>query len=655
MRATLAEEEEQGIMRCLRIANLSLIVLVLNFLSFSASFASEDKVLEINELRDISLQQLLALDVSSLAKKNQKLSNSAASISVITQEDLHESGVTNVPDALRLVPGVQVARINGNSWAISIRGFNGEYSNKLLVLIDGRSVYSPLYSGVHWDIQDLMLEDIERIEVIRGPGGSLWGANAVNGVINIITYSSENTLGDVASLRIGTREKQFNVRHGDLLSDIGYFRIYARHREDRGGFWLGTDKEAYDSLEQDRVGFRSDLHLDDDLEVTFQGDIYEGTNERMRIISGETVFDEIGVSGHNLLTRWTYPVSLESELQVQVYYDVVERNSERIDAIRDYRRTFDFDMQYRHRWNEKHEFIWGLGYRNIDDEIRPSVYFNLHPNQRSSELFSAFIQDEITLSPAWCLSLGTKLEHNDYTGFELQPSARLLWKLSPSQTTWVSISRAVRTPSRIEREVDISTEYLSFTGKEVRSESLLAYEMGYRFQWQENLSLDISTFYHRYDDLIYTNVISYDKAGFTHIGATNLSNPGKTYGLESSLRWQIMPNWRLFLSYSWLQADIAAEAGFFSPEHQFQARSNWRLNKDWDFNLMAYLYGDAQEPDISAYTRLDTQLNWHYNKHWQVMLVGQNLLDGQHPEYMQGSPLSTEVTRSVYFQILMEY
>ena len=421
---------------------------------------------EIMDLVDEPLENLtrqnvvvpaLDVQVSTVSRTESTVGRSAAAVFVVTNEMIRRSGARTIPDALRLVPGVQVARIDANKWAVTIRGFNGRYANKLLVQIDGRSVYTPLFAGVYWDVQDVVLEDVDRIEVIRGPGAAVWGANAVNGVVNIITKSARDTQGTFVEAGSGTEERSFStVRTGGKLGQNAYYRIYGKWFErDRAGLPTGI---ADDEWRQGRTGFRIDWEPNGCDKLTFQGDAYGGTSGTANRIPDSlppdfqsTITDDSRVSGGNALLRWSRTIDAETDWSLQFYYDRTSRKAVTTGFQED-RDTIDLDFQHRFPLAPEHSLIWGFGYRNSKDSIRSSpFYLQFYPSDRADDLFSYFVQDEITLrEDLLYLTVGSKFEHNDYTAFEYQPTGRLLWTPDPRHSIWAAISRAVRTPSRAE-------------------------------------------------------------------------------------------------------------------------------------------------------------------------------------------------------------
>jgi len=649
------------------------------------------------DLFQLSLEELLSMEITSVSKKGQPLSEAAAAIYVITQDDIRRSGMTTIPELLRMVPGLHVAQIDANKWAISSRGFNGRWANKLLVLIDGRSLYTPLFSGVYWDIQDTLLEDIERIEVIRGPGGSLWGANAVNGVINIITKHSRDTQGGLVTARAGNGEKSASMRHGSALGGNGWFRAYAK-TVDHDNFVDSNEDDSYDDWNQQRAGFRADWEPTTQDTLTLQGDIYKGDSNQETgyladLLSTATFEqDTIKQDGGNLLFRWRRTLEEGSEFELQTYFDHAERKDITLGQKID---TFDLDLQHRFQATEFHEISWGLGYRIIDDDIDSTFTVSFDPATRHTEVYSAFIQDEIRLRDNLRLTMGSKFEHNDFTGFEYQPSARLLWLASQEHTFWGALSRAVRTPARTDEDIRINivsfsspfvdpdgpgplpvgaTSLLSILGnKQVKSEEVIAFELGYRGQPRSDISLDISAFYNDYDNLVTgeTSFLLETTPAPDHaLIARSFDNQlqGVSYGLELVTSWQVNSNWRLHGGYTWQKLDMkldststdvnnAGDREDTNPEQQFQLRSHWDINDKLELDVALYFVDSIKPRDstglvnVPSYERLDMRIAWQPEKNLELSLAGQNLLDDQHPEYFSSDISPTEVPRTLYAQI----
>ncbi len=626
----------------------------------------------VEDLTRLSLEDLMDVEVTSVSKRREKRSEAAAAVFVITPEQIRRWGVTNIPDALRMVPGLHVARIDANKWAISARGFNSRFANQLLVLIDGRTVYTPLFAGVYWDMQDLPLEDIERIEVIRGPGGTLWGANAVNGVINIITKPARQTQGGRVSLIAGTEDRGIaTVRHGGRLAPGAWYRAYAKYRSTDEGH--APDPQDDGSLGQ--AGFRSDWEGEAD-QVTIQGDYYRGeSGQRLTIPvdpppAQETLSDDADLRGANLLARWRRGLGDGSAFMLQAYLDHVSRDGR---VLNEDRNILDIEMQHDLAFDERNRVVWGLGYRRTHDDTDCNDVFCLSPSSRSVDLFSGFAQLENALVPdTLFLTVGTKLEHNDFTGVEYQPNARLSWLAGPGHTLWAALSRAVRTPSRGEHDVQLrvlpsgppsGVPWVLQGNRDFDSERLWAYELGYRWQGSRRVSLDVAAFYNDYSDL---RSFDPDIPPPPVLGLPFDNRlEGETYGFEAVAEWQASDIWRLHGSYSYLKLDLQRADGSrdtlsesvegSSPRHQARFSSLVNLGPDleWDTVLR---YTDSirtASGKVPSYWGLDMRLGWRVGESLELSLAGRNLLDDHHPEFPPDfiQTQETEVERSVHVSL----
>ena len=639
----------------------------------STAFADAAEDAEIKKLLSMSLEELTNVEVTSVSKKSEPENEAAAAIFVISQDDIKRSGAINIPEALRMVPGLSVAQSSSNNWAVTARGFNSQFSNKLLVLMDGRTIYSPLFSGVIWDSQDVMMEDIERIEVIRGPGATLWGANAVNGVINIITKNARDTQKGLATANIGNQMSGGAVRYGTKFGDDGYVRTYAKYNDYASQY--NTDgSDAGDSWRKQQAGFRSDLKISSDDKLTVQGDIYSVDEDDSFIfpnLSSGTYYDAskgFKLSGGNILARWEQKQSSKSETSVQAYFD--NASSETL-FFNDKANTADIEFQ--HFWTgwSRQEFIWGGGYRFINDNNDPSTQYALTPKTRNDSLYNAFVQDKITLIPdSVFLTLGSKFEHNDYSGFEVQPSVRMSWLPSHTQTVWGAISRAVHTPSRFDADgqlsyailpptiaVPLPTLITSLGNDNLDSEELIAYELGYRFQPTKNLSVDIAGYYNDYDKLNIDTLGSPTIFGtyvYQPLIAQNI-NKASSLGFEVAARYDISSSWRLAGSYSYLdlkhedKSKIVSSLVGKNPKNMFNIRSTYLFQNRVEMNNSLYTVSKLHSINIPSYYRFDTKLSYPLTDSINISLVGQNLLDARHKEF---SPFlyqtQAEIGRSVY-------
>lgn len=624
----------------------------------------------------LTFEQLLDVEVEtvSLGKKAQKLEDTPAAIHVITQEDIRRSGLTSLPEMLRLAPGLQVARIDGGTWAISSRGFNAKNSDNLLVMIDGRVIHNQTFTGVYWDMQDVLPEDIERIEVVRGPGGALWGANAVTGVINVITKSASTTQGGLVSAAAGNYERQSSVRYGGKLGDSGHFRVYARNVE-QDAFPSLAGGSGHDGRKLGSGGFRADWALPEGNSLTVQGNVFDGasdhTGTQLSIAppSSKPINYAIDLRGQNLLARWKQVRSAAEEWSVQVYFDHYERYYYNLGERRT---TFDVDFLHRLPLGTGHDLLWGLSYRNLQDwfDNSPVVYFV--PGSRHDNVVSAFVQDEVAVhGDALKLIAGSKFEHNHYTGFEVQPNLRLLWKVDEQHTAWAAASKAVHTPSRT--DADGRVVAAAFTGsngttnlmrlqgnRDVLSETVYAYEAGYRVRPNERVQGDLALFYSRHYDMMSIEPgTPFMEAGRLVI-PQNFRNKAHatTYGLELSGSWKPTDRWSLKAGYAWLKMHLGTDADSKdtsvkpgegeSPQHQFQLQVFHTPAANLDLSASLYHVDALPAMSIPAHTRLDLRAAWRPRRDLELSLIGRNLLDSGHPEFVNaGGPRSTELPRSV--------
>ena len=619
----------------------------------------------LDDLLSLSIEDLRNVEVTSVSRKPENQFRAASAVTVLTDDDIKRSGATSIADALRLVPGLNVARIDSSRWAITSRGFNRQFSNKLLVLIDGRSVYTPLFSGVFWDVQDTNLADIDRIEVIRGSGATMWGANAVNGIINIITKNAEFTQGNSLSVLYGNTERgTATVRRGGQMNDDTFYRVYGKYlaREESRNLTSTTGND--DSWYSWRTGFRTDWS-DLDNSVRLSGDMYTGRVRAISLIPGLTtpgVSDAVDADevfhGANLTGAWTYNHKSGAESILQAYVDYIERD---VSNLLDQERiTFDLDYQRRQNINDRNELIWGLGYRYFRDDLENirlangQLYLHYVPDSSDNNTFSSFIQNEWAAIPdELYLTLGSKFEHNFFTDFEVQPNARVAWYPSDNQTVWAAVSHAVRVPTRGER--GLSSIALSTPGGFVRlsasadrnftSEELTAFELGYRVQPTQWASFDASAFYNIYDDL-----------RTFEPGSSNFGNPNtlseliaenlgsaETFGFELGSLFSVTPTWDIGVNYTFLELQMHSDKRSLdftiageedkSPEHQIAITSRLDITPEVQFDNNLYYVDSLENFGISDYLRFDTRIGWEFSPGLEVSLVGQDLLDDYHQEF----------------------
>jgi iron complex outermembrane receptor protein len=629
-----------------------IIAVTCMMLEFTPAIAAENiKLSALEDFSHMSLEDLANIEISSVLKKPERLSDAAAAVYVITSEDIRRSGSTSIPEVLRMAPNLQVARVDASQYAITARGFNGTAANKLLVLIDGRSVYTPLFSGVFWDVQDVMLEDVERIEVISGPGGVLWGSNAVNGVINIITRSSQDTQGALLSAGGGNLESGVAARYGGKVGENTAFRVYAKGF-DRDGTETRGGRDVDDSWDKQQVGFRLDSANGND-KFTLQGDAYDGSID-------QAINDDKKVSGANLIGRWNRALEGGSNIQVQAYFDRTRRDypgtfSEELD-------TYDIEAQHHFQWRKDHDIVWGGGYRLMQDDINNGIFLAFLPTDRRLSLANVFAQDSIALSQRLKLTLGAKLEHNSYTDLEFLPNVRLAWKMNDKSLLWSSISRAVRTPSRIDTEffVPANAPFFLVGNKDFKSETLIAYEVGYRADPTPNVSFSISTFYNVYDEL--RSAERGAGGGFPFILGNKME--GNTYGVEMWGNYRVNDWWRLSAGYNYFKKELdiksdstdttSVPGSETDPRYQFSLRSSMNLPHNVELDIALRSIGGLSSTNVPNYSALDARLGWWVTKSVEVSLAGFNLLDSRHPEFGTLSGRS-EIERSVYGKVLWKF
>jgi len=637
--------------------------------------AAEDQT-SPSALKSLSLEELADIRVTSVSRRPEKLSGTASAIQVVTGEEIRRSGATSIPEALRLADNLDVAQVNAHDWAITARGFNTSLANKLLVLIDGRTVYTPLFSGVFWERQDYLLADIERIEVISGPGGTLWGANAVNGVINIITKSAKDTLGTHVEAGAGSQLKDYGgVRYGGTMAPGVAFRIYGDYFN-RGDEIMASGASNNDAWHKGQGGFRIDAGASPRDALTLQGDFYRG---REGLATGGAA----GISGGNILGRWTRTVSADAEWSVQFYYDRTHL-SDPIPALvinstplapagilSDDLDTYDIDFQHHLRLGERNRLVWGLGYRYTHDVVDNAPALAFFPPTLNQSLYSAFVQDDLMLRENLFVTIGTKLEHNDYTGFEVEPSARLQWNFATSQTLWAAVSRAVRTPSRIDRDLSEPAPPAPLIvlkgSSDFVSETVDAYELGYRTELGSRATASVSTFYNEYDDLRSTSLTP--GTFLPLVFENNLE--GHTYGVEMAATIRVSGAWRVRAGYNVLKEDIRVKPGqtdfnngqneIGDPERRLTLRSSLDLPHAAEFDT-TLRWVDARALNsgptigtVPSYWEMDLRLGWHPTDRVEVSIIGQNLLHDHHPEYGFPSPTRPEIERSVYGKIVWRF
>jgi iron complex outermembrane receptor protein len=628
------------------------------------------------DLLALSLEELADLRVTSVSRVEERLADAPAAVFVITRDELRRSGVTTIAEALRLAPGVEVARRDAHSWSIALRGFNSDLANKLLVLIDGRSIYSPLYAGVFWDVQDTLLEDIERIEVIAGPGGALWGANAVNGVINIITRSATATTGAFFEAGGGNEEQGFAaLRYGGTFGNGIAARGYVKAM-DRDSLKNMNGTDAVDSAQMAQGGFRLDWSASDVDRLTLQGDFYRGDNAGVfqndftlgTLPSGSTA-GEVDLGGSNVLVRWERALEGGADFSLQGYYDRTSRDIPRTYAER--RETFDLDFQHHLRANGAHDLLWGAGFRSTGDEIDDSLYTRFVPDARQDETVSAVLQDKIAVKgEQMFLTLGSKFEHNDYSGFEVQPSARFSWTINERRSFWSAISRAVRIPARLDSDLRLTVPvglagvplYVSADGSpSYDSEELIAYEAGYRLRPTERLSFDVAWYYNDYDHLQtverHAPIIVLTPPAYAVLPHTIENRmTGTSRGGRFVANWQPTDRWRLRFQYSRLNLDLEHELGSRdtsrfneqgnSPENQAAVYSFLNLSTTLDLYTGVRYVDELPNLGIDSYVAVNAGMTWSPMATLSTSLSLENLNDARHVEFA-----GKQIERSAFVRV----
>jgi iron complex outermembrane recepter protein len=617
-------------------------------------------------LAEMDIEQLMGVEIYSVAKKDETLAESAAAVYVVTGDEIRRSGATTIPEVLRLVPGMEVARLDGSKWAVSARGFNDIFANKLLVLIDGRSVYTPLFSGVFWDTQDIMLEDVEQIEVIRGPGATLWGANAVNGIVNVITRSAMDTQGGLASVSVGTEERNLvSVRYGGRIAPNVHYRIYAR-RALRDEQVAVTGAPAADGWDMVQSGFRVDADRDRDAAV-LEGRLYSAELHQIFRVTElhppgiSLVADDTGTSGGHLLGRWQRQLADDAAVAIRAYYDRSERDEI---TIVGHVNTWDLDLHHRFQLGRGQEVVWGAGYRVISDRLdEGSPTSSFVPASRTYDIFSAFCQNQIRLSQSLSLILGSKLEHNDFSGFEVQPNARVVWVPRKTASLWGAVSRAVKTPARSDHDLRSNYAVLSAPQDDAESrplvarllgdrrfgpEKLVSFELGARGSLANRIQLDAACHYNRYSDLrtVEAELPRLDPSGEFLVAPFVMDDRmrGTTWGWELAADCDVADSWRVRMAYTFLDVaiDLDPDSGYlaglewegYSPRQQISLRSSTDLPGGLELDLWGRGVDELPDGGADAYVDLDMRLSWDCSEGVALSVVGQDLLEPDRTELL---------------------
>jgi iron complex outermembrane receptor protein len=650
----------------------------------------------LGDLTQISIENLMNMEVTSVSKKEQKLSKVAAAIFVITQEDIRHSGATNIPDLLRMVPGLDVAQINASTWAIGSRGLNQQFANKLLVMVDGRSVYSPTFSGVFWDTLDLPLFDIERIEVIRGPGGTIWGANAVIGVISIFTKKAAETSGTVIEAGGGNLLQGFGMaQYGGTVAKKTDFRVYAKYFNQSHLLDLNGQSGA-DGWHRFRSGFRVDSSLSSKDSLTFEGDLSVGREGEFGFALPSVtspafvpLSEEINLANGSIESIWNHTFSGGSDSTLQFSYDQHRRGDPLNPELRN---TYDLAFRHDFALGSRQDVVWGLGYRYTADRIGGSLTVAMNPPNRALQLFDAFLQDEIALVPhRLFLTAGIKLEHNDYTGFEAMPSVRVAWSPDDRHMLWAALSEALRAPSRNDTNLVLNIGSFPAPGgtpvllrllgnPNFQDERLIAYEAGYRTMLSKRLSIDLAAYFNHWDKLQSTE----PSASFFEIAPPpphevqtlqyeNLIH-GESHGIEVTANWKVTDWWSINPGFAFAREHFHADpqsadtqtVRFLegnSPDFPIRLRSHVDVRRNLAWDVSAYFdnaldnQGPLSDLTIPSYTRLDTGLTWKLGESLSLSVVGQNLLKDHQVEFqdVNGSMQSGQIKRSAYAKLVWQF
>jgi iron complex outermembrane receptor protein len=608
--------------------------------------------ISVAALKMLTLEELMSMPVAILSKRAEPVFDAPAAVQVVNSQFILRSPATNLPEALRFGTNFETARINARQWAITTRGFNGtSTSNKLLVMIDGRSIYSPLFAGVFWETQDVLLEDIDRIEAISGPGGTLWGANATNGVINVVTKSATDptTQGVVVKTATGSEIPFLGaIRYGARANERLAYRAYLKHNSSRGSR-RSDGSAADDSWNFTHGGFRTDWEPSDGDRVTVQGNVYDGSFDL------PTSSENLTGAGGNLLARWDHPLPNFSNVRVQAYYDLSHRHQP--GTFRENLHTLDTDFQHRLHIGAVHDLVWGAGYRRMADYVGNTAVLAFLPPTLTLNLYTAFVQDEILLIPDRVrLTIGSKFEHNDFTGFEIQPSARVAYKIDAQQTLWGAVSRSVRTPSRIDRQLYVPGDPPFTTlngGPNFQSEKLVAFELGYRRQLYNNGAVGLTSFYNLYDDLR-----ALEPATAPFVITNGLQ--GQSYGGHVSVFVQVLDWWRTQLRYRYLHqhfeikptssaASIGTEYNN-DPKNQVSLSSLFDVNDHLELGAYGRYVGRLPNSGVPAYATFDLAVHWHPQQNLTFSIFGLDLPSRSHAEF---GPATNrfEIPRSVYIKV----
>lgn len=637
--------------------NSIVITLFISLTTVGITLGQEQKAsISPASLKKLSIEALMDVEVTTVSRKPEKLTNAASAIQVITKEEIRRSGASTLPEILRLATNLQVAQVNASQWAISARGFNNVLANKLLVMIDGRTVYTPLYAGVFWDVQNELPDNIERIEVISGPGGTLWGANAVNGVINIVTSSAKDTQGILAEGGVGNELRGYgSLRYGGKISDHLHYRVNAMGMK-RDGAVNMTGEDVDDAWTIAQGGLRVDWTKNDD-EIMLLGNVFDNR-------PNPDALTPVAASGHNVVTRWNRKLSESSDFRLQVYYDRTVRDFR--NGFAEQLNTYDIDGQHRFSPLPNHEVIWGFGYRLMDHQVDNLELFRFDPEDKKLHLYNLFIQDRISfLDERLQFTLGAKLEHNSYTNFQFQPSARVSMHITNQQVVWAAVSRAVRNPARIDTDfsIGLTPEVKLIEGnRDFGSEAVTSYELGWKLQTQNRFTIALNTFYNSY-----RNLRSAEPGPAPLFVPITFANgvEGNTYGLEFSGTYQPLKWWRIRGGYTFLEKDLKIKSWSNDlnegsvesndPGHQFLLQSMMDISDNVEFGLISRFVDDLPDPKVPSYWAFDARVAYRIKSFIELSVNAQNLFNDDHLEFIPSSPEQRAIQRSVYGKVAINF
>jgi iron complex outermembrane receptor protein len=610
-----------------------------------------------DDLFELPIEDLVAMQVTSVAGVEQDWFETPSAITVITGDQLLRSGFTNVAEALRMVPGMFVGRVDSRQWAVAARGFAGLFSNSLQVVIDGRVVYNELFGGVFWDVQEMLLENIDRIEVIRGPGATLWGANAVNGVVNVITKSTADTVGNYVGGGGGNEERGFaEARHGGVFGESGSYRVWGRFAERDSSQREIDGSQRRDDWNIGTGGFQIEQKSESGIHFVLRGQAHstDRLGATVPTVNGAESGDSSSDGGH-VLARVSHAKDASNSWTAQAYFDVEHRKG--FDDFDNRRDTYDLSFRQQAALWPSNEILWGADYRHRREQTRRSSVLNFDPSHRETDLATVFIQDTITLiDDRVFLMLGSKFEHNDFTGFEIQPSGRIWWTPNEQTTLWMAVSRPVRTPTLIEQDLTVQTgPTTTLRGdRNLDAETLVAYELGGRTRLAEGLIVDVAAFFNQHDELIRRAPSGGGNESFQNVGSA------RGYGVELTTIWQPLSRLRFEGSYSFYELDSGSDLTKTSkqgyPRHQFQIRSEFDVTNRIGVDAAVYYVSQIRRHDIDSYVRLDVGLHWSPRDWIELGIFGQNLI-GPHAEYFQENRLDTqpEIEPSYYGRVKLYF